>query len=238
VAARTYANRAGKPICTTESCQVFSKSKSDNPPQAWRDAVDQTQKEIIDGDVSAQYSSTAGGYLNTRGWDTTDGSGSGDWSSRAWESLAGSPWFYKSWYRSGYTASGANCGRSHPWLSQEEFSDIVNAWIVRKNPNGADVNRIIPVTISQCPIGGGGGNPYSISELRDRANSSGGAVTNVSSVSVSHTGSGQTSNVKLQTNRGEINISGSEFKESFNLRAPGYLRIPQSGFAFFNIEKT
>lgn len=238
VAARTYANRAGKPICTNEACQVFSKSKSDSPPGAWKDAVDQTLKEVIDGDVSAQYSSTAGGYLNTRGWDTTDGNGGGDWSSRAWESLAGSPWFYKAWYRSGYLSSGASCGRSHPWLSQEEFSDIINAWIVRKNPSGADVNRIVPVTISSCSIGGQSGNPYSMSELRDQANNSGGAVTNVSSVSVSHTGNGQTANVVLQTNRGEINISGSEFKESFNLRAPGYLRIPQSGFAFFNIEKT
>lgn len=237
IAARTYANRAGKPICTTEACQVFNKGKSENPPERWKKAVDDTAKEIIDGNVSSQYSSTAGGYLNTRGWDTTDGNGGGDWSSRAWESLAGSPWFYKSWYRSGYSSSGANCGRSHPWLSQEEFADIVNAWIVRKNPNGADVNRIIPVTIGSCSIGGQGGNPYSLSELRDRAGSSGGAVTNVSSVSVTHTGSGQTSSVRLQTNRGEITISGSEFKETFNLRAPGYLRIPQSGFAFFNIEK-
>lgn len=236
IAARTYANRSSKPICTTEACQVFNKGKSDNPPEAWKRAVDETEKEIIDGDVTAQYSSTAGGYLKTSGWDTTDRNGGGDWSSRAWESMAGSPWFYKSWYRSGYSSSGANCGRSHPWLSQEEFADIVNAWIVRKNPNGADVNRIQPVTINDCNIGGGGGNPYSLSELRDRANTSGGAVTSISSVSVSHTNNGLTSNVKLQTNRGEINIPGSEFKESFNLRAPGYLRIPQSGFAFFNIE--
>lgn len=236
VAARSYANRASKPICTTEACQVFNKGKSDNPPDAWKKAVDETEKEIIDGDVSAQYSSTAGGYLKTSGWDTTDRSGDGNWSSRAWESLAGSPWFYKSWYRSGYSSSGANCGRSHPWLSQEEFADIVNAWIVRKNPNGADVNRIQPITINECNIGGGGGNPYSLGELRDKANGSGGAVTSISSVSVSHTNNGVTSNVKLQTNRGEINIPGSEFKESFNLRAPGYMRIPQSGFAFFNIE--
>ena len=114
----------------------------------------------------------------------------------------------------------------------------MNAWIVLKNPNGADTNRIVPTTINQCPIGGSGGSPYSISELRDRANSSGGAVTSVSSVSVSHSGSGQTSTVTLSTNRGTLNISGSEFKEAYNLRAPGYLRIPQSGFAFFNIEKT
>lgn len=236
IAARTYANRSGKPICTTEACQVFNKGKSDKPPEAWKKAVDETEKEIIDGDVSSQYSSTAGGYLKTSGWDTTDRSGDGNWSSRAWESLAGSPWFYKSWYRSGYSSSGANCGRAHPWLSQEEFADIINAWIVRKNPNGADVGRIQPVTINECNIGGGGGNPYSIGEMRDRANSSGGAVTSISSVSVSHNNSGLTTNVKLQTNKGEINIPGSEFKETFNLRAPGYLRVPQSGFAFFNIE--
>jgi peptidoglycan hydrolase-like amidase len=236
IAARTYAHRSGKPICTTEACQVFNKGKSDNPPEAWKKAVDETEKEVIDGDVSAQYSSTAGGFLTTSGWDTTDRNGDGNWSSKAWESMAGSPWFYKSWYRSGYSSSGANCGRNHPWLSQEEFSDIVNAWLVRKNANGADVNRIQPITINECNIGGGGGNPYSMGELRDRANSSGGAVTSISGVSVSHSTSGQTTNVKLQTNRGEINIPGSEFKETFNLRAPGYLRIPQSGFAFFNIE--
>lgn len=237
VAARTFAYKSSKPICTTEACQVFNPGKSNNPPESWKKAVDDTQKEIIDGDVTSQYSSTAGGFLTTSGWDTTDRTGEGNWSSHAWESKAGSPWFYKSWYRSGYSSGGANCGRNHPWLSQEEFSDIVNAWIVRKNPNGADVNRIQPVTINECNIGGGGGNPYSLNELRDRAEGSGGAVTSISSVIVSNNSSGQTTNVKLNTNRGEINIPGSEFKETFNLRAPGYLRIPQSGFAFFNVEK-
>lgn len=232
VAARSYARRASKPICTTESCQVFSKSKSDNPPSAWKKAVDETNKEIIDGDVSAQYSSTAGGYLNTRGWDTTDGKGSGDWTSRAWESRANSPWFYKSWYRSGYSSSGASCNRSHPWLSESEFADIINAWIVRyKETGGVDQGRILPVTINECAIGGGGGNPYSMNELRDK-----GGVRSVSSVSVTHTSNGQTSNVKVSTNKGTLNIPGDQFKSAYNLRAPGYLRIPQSGFAFFNIE--
>jgi hypothetical protein len=127
------------------------------------------------------------------------------------------------------------CGRSHPWLSQEEFSDIINAWIVRKNPNGADVNRIVPVTINRCSVGGGG-DPYSMEELRNLANGSGGAVTRVNSVSVSHTGSGQTAAVILETNRGRIEIPGSEFKTTFNLRAPGYMAIPQKSFAFFNVE--
>lgn len=116
------------------------------------------------------------------------------------------------------------------------MTDIMNAWLVRKDPKGADTGRIQPVTINSCNIGGGGGNPFSMSELRDLANTSGGAVTNISGVTVSHNDQGQTTNVRFQTNRGEINIPGSEFKTTFNLRAPGYISIPQSSFAFFNIE--
>ncbi|MFZ5376378.1 MAG: SpoIID/LytB domain-containing protein [Patescibacteria group bacterium] len=243
IAARTFAvkytGNGSKAICTTEACQVFKNSRKGGD---WEKAVNETKGWVLvdssGNPVSTQYASTHGGYSNTSGWDTTDKSNSGDWSTRAWENKAGSPWFYKAWYRDGYFSSGANCGRNHPWLSQEEFSDIVNAWLVRKNPGGADVNRIQPVTINQCGVGGsGGGNPYSINELRDLANSSGGAVTNVSSVRVSHNSNGQTSEVVLQTNRGTINIPGGEFKSTFNLRAPGYLRIPQSSFGFYNIEK-
>lgn len=77
VAARTYAYRykiEGKAICTTEACQVFRKSKADNPPVEWRRAVEETRGEVLE-DVVAFYSSTSGGYLTTMGWDTTDGSG-------------------------------------------------------------------------------------------------------------------------------------------------------------------
>lgn len=240
IAARTYAvrytNNGQKSICTTEACQVYRNSRKGGD---WEKAVNETKGWVlVDGSgqpVSTQYASTHGGYANTSKWDTTDKSNSGDWSSRAWESKAKSPWFYKAWYTQGYSVNSAKCGRNHPWLSQEEFSDIINAWIVRKNPNGADVSRIQPVTINQCGIGGGG-NPYSMEELRNLANGSGGAVTSVSSVSVSHTADGQTSMVRLQTNRGSLEIPGSEFKTTFNLRAPGYLSIPQKSFAFFNIE--
>lgn len=240
IAARTFAikytNNGAKSICTTEACQVFKNQKKGGD---WERAVNDTRGWVlVDGGgnpVSTQYASTHGGYSNTSGWDTTDKSAEGEWSTRAWENKANSPWFYKAWYRNGYFASGDSCGRSHPWLSQEEFTDIINAWIVRNNPNGADTSRIQPPTINQCQIGGGG-NPYSMSELRDRANNSGGAVTNISAVSVSHSNNGQTTSVHLSTNRGSLDIPGSEFKSTFNLRAPGYLRIPQSSFGFFNIE--
>jgi peptidoglycan hydrolase-like amidase len=241
VAARTYAIRytdnGSKSICTTEACQVFKNSPKSG---AWKDAVEDTKDWVlVDGDgkpVSTQYASTHGGYANTSGWDLDGSYDSGDWTTKAWEKKADSPWFYKAWYRSGYSASGASCGRSHPWLSEKEFADIINAWIVRNKPSGADVDRILPVTINECGLGGISGDPYSMDELRDWADKAGGAVTSISSVSVSHSSKGQTTEVRLETNRGTIKISGSEFKETFNLRAPGYLRIPQSGFAFFNIE--
>ena len=61
-------------------------------------------------------------------------------------------------------------------------------------------------------------------------------MESISEVTTSHTDKGQTAQVKFQTNRGEIVLSGSEFKQIFNLRAPGYLRIPQNSFAHFNVE--
>jgi peptidoglycan hydrolase-like amidase len=241
IAARTFAirhtNNGSGSICTTEACQVFKNSHKGGD---WENAVNETKSWVlVDGSgnpVSTQYASTHGGYSNTGGWDTTDGSGSGNWASKAWETKAKSPWFYKSWYRKGYSRSGDSCGRSHPWLSQEEFCDIVNVWVVRKNPVAVEPDRILPITINSCRIEGVSGNPYSISEIRDLAGKSGGAVTNVNSASVSHSDKGQSATVTLQTNRGELKISASEFKTAFNLRAPGFLRIPQSSFTFFNIE--
>jgi len=221
VAARTYAYRykiEGKQICTTESCQVFKKSKADSPPEAWRQAVTQTRGEVLDG-VVTYYSSTSGGYLTTMGWDTTDGGGGSSFLDKTYEKLGGSPWVYKAWYRQGYTASGATCGRSNPWLSNEEFTDIVNAALVLR---GGSDSRITPVTTSCW-----GGNPYSYSELREK-----GGVGSVTSVSVSQ-GNGTTNTVAVNG----TSFTGAEFKQAFNLRAPGYLMIPQKGFAFFNIEK-
>lgn len=238
VAARTYAYRykiEGKSICTTEACQVFLSSKADNPPESWRKAVQDTRGQVLE-DVVTYYSSTAGGYLSTTGWDTTDKSGGGDWTSRAYESVAGSPWFYKAWYRNGYKNSDNACGRK-PWLTEEEMADIINAWLVLKKGegNGADTGRVLPITIGSCPVGGQSGDPYSISDLRSKTNN---PVTSISGKpTVTHDGNGNTTNVRVVTNRGELNIPGSEFKEVFNTRAPGYIAIPQKGFAFFNIER-
>lgn len=228
IAARTYAYRYkqnGQAICTTQSCQVFLSSKANNPPQAWRDAVNQTRGQIIEG-VITYYSSTTGGFSTTSGWDTVCGSRD-CWTGDAYEKLAGSPWFYKGWYTESYLNSSSKCGKSHPWLNGEEFADIINAWHVRKN--GVESSRILPITIGSCPIDGAGGNPYSMGELRDM-----GGFTSVSSVSVTYNTGGYTDTVIVQTNKGEVRIPGSEFKEAFNLRAPGYISIRSP---LYNIEK-
>lgn len=231
VAARSYAYRYkkdGNTICTTESCQVYSSSKAASPPDAWKQAVEQTKGQILE-DVVTYYSSTTGGYVNPLGWDTTDGNGGPGFAGRAWESKAKSPWFYKAWYKSGYSSSSDRCGRSSPWLNQEEMADILNAYLVQ-NKGGVDTGKITPVTTSCW-----GGNPYSMGELRDLANNvGGGAVTSVNSVSVSYGNNGTTASISFGTNRGTISIDGSDFKQVFNLRAPGYTSIKSP---LFNIEK-
>lgn len=221
VAARTYAYRyktQGLEICTSEACQVFLSSKADSVPQAWKEAVDNTRGQVVE-DVVTFYASTHGGFTTTMGWDTTDGGGGSNFIDKSWEKAGGSPWAYKAWYTQGYSTSSDKCGRSNPWLNGEELADIINAAKYRDE-------RVTP--ISSC----WGGNPYSMSELRDKA----GGPANVSSVSVSQ-GNGTTNEITFQTDKGEIRLSGGDFKAAFNLRAPGRLSIPQSGFAFFNIEK-
>jgi peptidoglycan hydrolase CwlO-like protein len=222
VAARTYAYRykaEGREICTTEACQVFNSGKADNPPQAWRDAVQATKGQVLE-DVVTYYASTHGGYASPIGWDTTDGGGGSNFIEKAWEKTGGSPWLYKAWWRQGYSNSSSTCGRSAPWLSSQEMADIINAAKYRDD-------RVTPVTTACW-----GGNPYSMDELRQKAN----GPSSVSSVTVLQ-GNGSTSEVIFQTNAGEVRLSASAFKEAFNLRAPGYVRIPQTGFAFFNIEQ-
>lgn len=216
VAARSYALRyknKGSCICTTQSCQVFVKSKSDNPPDSWKSAVNDTEGEVLKGDVVAYYSSTTGGYIEGIGWDK-----SGEWPNGAYEKKGGSPWFYKAWYTKSYSVNSDKCGQGDPWLKEEEMADILNAYVLLKA--GKDTDRITPVTTSCW-----GGNPYSISDLRSKANSYGGGYSKVKSVSVSYSDSGYTSKIVFETDKGTLNADGQLFKNAFNLRAPGYISI-------------
>jgi peptidoglycan hydrolase CwlO-like protein len=226
VAARSYALARGGSICATESCQVFKpQPKGGN----WEAAVNATAGKVVYANgspFSTWYASTSGGYqesysgngYSTPGfWDTP--SGRSGWTSQAYEKTAGSPWFYKGWYKS---RSGDSCGRSHPWLTSEEMADILNGWKVLFQ-GGGDTSRVTPQ--GSC----WSGNPYSVGELQTI-----GGFTSVSSVSVNYSESGVTANVTFQTNKGSVTINGNDFYKAFNLRAPGRIAL-KSGL--FNIER-
>lgn len=224
VAARSYAlavtnNGAGN-ICTTESCQVY---KPQLKTGKWAEAVRATRGWVLTvggQPAKAYYAASSGGYtISQWGW-TGIKDASGEWPGTAYEKLAGSPWFYKGWYKS---RGGASCGRSNPWLNSEEMADIINAWQVLYK-GGGDVGRISPLD-TNC----WGGNPYSKSELANI-----GGYSSVSSVSVVYSNSGYTQSVNFSTNKGSVSMSGEELKKAFNLRAPGYIGIKST---LFNIEK-
>lgn len=226
IAARSYALARGGSICATESCQVF---KSEPKGGNWEKAVNETRGKVVYANgspFSTWYASTSGGYqesysangYSTPGfWDTP--SGRGGWTAEAYEKQAGSPWFYKAWYKD---RGGDSCGRSHPWLSSEEMADILNAWVVMFE-GGGDSSRVTPEG------GCWGGNPYSKSELAEI-----GGFKSVTGASVTYAENGVTANVTLQTNKGSKTINGTDFKKAFNLRAPGKISL-KSGL--FNIEK-
>ena len=165
---------------------------------------------------------TSQGHTTPGFWDTP--SGRSGWTSQAWEKQAGSPWFYKGWYKD---RGGDSCGKSHPWMTGEEMADILNAWTVLIKAGKSD-DRITPR--GSC----WGGDPYSIEELKNKASQDGGGFSRVNGVSVTYADNGVTAEVRFDTDKGGVSINGADFKKAFNLRAPGKISI-KSGL--YNIEK-
>ncbi len=224
VAARTYAlyatGNGSRSICADESCQVFHYPLKSGD---WARAVDDTKNWVLlkgGSPAGAYYASTAGGWtISQWGWSGIKDA-AGSWPDTAYEKIGGSPWFYKGWYKS---RAGATCGRSNPWLTSDQMTDILNANVVLTQGAG-DQSRISP-TDTDC----WGGNPYSISDLAGI-----GGFTSVSGVSVVYGNDGSTQSITFSTNKGSITLSGNDFKKAFNLRAPGYIGLKSS---LFNIEK-
>lgn len=242
IAARTYAlnstNSLSGTICVTEACQVYSKSRY-NSPGRWRQAVQDTRGMVVKSNktgriFSTMYASTSGGstigyssqdHTTPSVWDTTCGSQS-CWPNDAFEKKATSSWFYKGWYKS---RSNLSFGRTHPWLNQEEFSDIVNAVLYFSKTHDSSHLSQIQNCIGPCDS-----NAWSRDELRRQVTDKGGPVSSINSISVDYSTGGFTQTVRLSTDKGDFNFSGSDFQNTFVLRAPGAISIKSS---LFNLEK-
>lgn len=173
----------------------------------------------------ATYSYTSQDHVTPQLWDTTC-SGFSCWPSDSYEKQAGSPWYYKGWYK---TRSGISAGRSHPWLNQEEFSDIINANLYySKTRDQSHLSQ------TQNCLGSCDPNAWTPQELLRQLNDKGGGVSSINSVSVDYSTSGYTQTVRLSTNLGNVSFSGEDFKQIFSLRAPGALHIKS---LLFNLEK-
>jgi len=247
IAARTYAmsyigwrinntNPSGR-ICTTESCQVWSSSKASSSSAArWHQAVEETKGMIMvskkTGDVfSAFYAATSGGYnysytslghTTSGGWDTKC-SGKDCWTSGAYESIAKSPWFYKGWYK---TRSNLSCGRTHPWLTEDEFADIIGA-LVLYDKNKNNQTHLSQPDAKSC-WGKNIDDTWSKDKVKELSN-----ITDVDDIRVTYSSSGVTAEVKVKTNKGDYTFNGETFKAVFNLRAPGAIHLKS---LLFNIE--
>jgi hypothetical protein len=244
IAARTYAlaytSNLSKSICVTEACQVYKSSRYQNPG-TWRKAVEETRGMVIKSNrtgniFSTMYASTAGGavygytsldHSTPQIWDTKC-DGFGCWPNESYEKIAGSSWYYKGWYK---TRSNLTCGRSHPWLSETEFADIVNAILYFSKTRDSS-------HLSQYETGGcfGGRDPsaWSMDEMKRQVGDKGGPITKINSVNVDYSTSGITKSVRLSTDKGDFTFSGEDFKEIYVLRAPGAISVKSS---LFNIEK-
>jgi hypothetical protein len=250
IAARSYALayigwRMGNPgggsgtICTSENCQVYNSGKAGSPPSAWRQAVTETRGKILVSNssgevVNAWYAASSGGYQESYSslghttpafWDTGCGD-QGCWTGGAWEKRGGSPWFYKAWYKS---RSGKSCGRSHPWLTEDEMAEIVNvALVLKSDPGSAGHLSQTDGCLGSVP------DTWDNGRLRQEAEKWGGPVSRINDVSVTYATNGVTASVHIDTDKGGKDFSGEDFKLAFNLRAPGVVHL-KSGL--FNIEK-
>ena len=231
IAARSYAlaytNNGAGSICTTQQCQVFqSNPKGGN----WDQAVNDTAGMVMvqgGNPIKAWFSSTHGGYVFSSsdiGWSGTswtkeardtsgDVSSFSDLKNNAYDK--DSPWFYCDWGSRGDNNKTA-------WMKPNEVADIVNAILLAQKDSGTkdhlyQTDKSNPANTDTWDSG------RVKQELQNRGGS---PFNSVSDISISADfGSGRTTNVHVSGDAGSVDISGSDFKNYFNLRAPANINI-------------
>ncbi len=241
IAARSYAlsytNNGKGPICVSEQCQVF---KSEPKGGEWEAAVNDTKGWVMvsgGSPVKAWYSSTHGGYILSSseiGWsvtswtkhgvDTISGNASGFDDLKAGAYDKDSPWFYCDWgSRSQYNKTA--------WLKSEEIADIVNTLLLVKS-DSSSAEHLYQVDKSNPA----GVETYDEAKVKQELRNKGlTPYNNVSSISVSADfGAGRVTSVNISGDGGSQSFTGADFKNRFNLRAPGNLQIVGP---LFNVEQ-
>jgi peptidoglycan hydrolase-like amidase/peptidoglycan hydrolase CwlO-like protein len=230
IAARSYAmaytNNGSGSICTTQQCQVFQPNpKGGN----WEQAVNDTAGMVMvqgGNPIKAWFSSTHGGYIFSSGdigwsgtsWtknaqDTTGNVSSfSDLKSNAYDK--DSPWFYCDW-------GGRSAYNKTAWLKSDEVADIVNVILLIQKDSGTKDH--LYQTDKSNPAGT---DTWDASRVKQELSKYRTPYNNISDISVSADfGSGKTSNVNISGDAGSTSISGSDFKNYFNLRAPANINI-------------
>ena len=231
IAIRSYVlaatNNGANSICATQNCQVF---QTNDKGGSWDQAVDDTSGQaMVQGGnpIKAWFSSTHGGYIHSSGsigwsqtsWtkdavDTPSGSAGSfsDIQSNAYDKS--SPWFYCDWgSRSQYNGTA--------WLTSSDVADIVNViLLMQSEPSARDH---LYQTDKPNPAGT---DTWSADQVRSELSKYRTPFNSVSGISVSaNFSSGITTSVNVTGDAGSVSISGSDFGNYFNLRAPSNIQI-------------
>lgn len=227
IAARSYAlsytNNGAGTICPSQKCQVVKKELNTS---SWQSAVDATKGVVMTSGgspIKAWYSSTHGGYAylsSDIGWNSTS------WTKRLLDSTGAvnsfselldkaydksSPIFYCDWgSRAAYNKTA--------WLKPEEVADIVNA-VLLATSDGSTKSHLYQTDKSNPE----GTDTWDASRVKSELSGRGGSpIDSVNSISVSvDFGTGRTTLVNVNGK----SINGDDFKNYFNLRAPGNIQI-------------
>ncbi|MDD3662071.1 MAG: SpoIID/LytB domain-containing protein [Candidatus Dojkabacteria bacterium] len=223
VIARSYAiaftQNGALSICMTQDCQVYNHSKAFDPAAArWHQAVAETRGQVLTSGgvvISAYYASTAGGYTRLPtdfdvGWSynpsflkriaDVDGEG------RAYEgpSYGNSPWYYKAWYDPAVDV--------HPWLTQEEMLDLLNAALLPESYN----------PYLSAPAYGG----WTAGRVREELSSLGIVpIDGITGIVVLNSSEGYSATVRVVAPSGSRDVDGRRFNSVFKLRSRGHLAL-------------
>jgi peptidoglycan hydrolase-like amidase len=176
--------------------------------------------------IKAWFSSTHGGYVFSSsdvGWSGTswtkearDTSGDvnsfSDLKNNAYDK--DSPWFYCDW------GSRADYNKT-AWMKSDEVADIINVILLMQNDSG--VKDHLYQTDKSNPAGT---DTWDAGRVKQELSKYRTAYNSISDISVSADfGSGRTTTVHVSGDAGSVDISGSDFKNYFNLRAPANINI-------------